>query len=44
MIDAGLFQNATQMELDVLSAMHFIAEVDNTHYKQELLCEVWFLK
>jgi hypothetical protein len=33
-------------ELDVLSAMHFIAEVwrfVNTHYNEELLCEVWLL-
>jgi hypothetical protein len=26
MIDGGLFQDAAQKKLDVLSAMHFIAE------------------
>jgi hypothetical protein len=45
-IDKGLLQDVTKMQLDVLSAMHLNSrtlEIDNTHYNQELLCEVWFL-
>jgi hypothetical protein len=46
MVDGRLLQDAAQMKLDVLSAIHFIAEAWRliTHYNQELLCELWFLK
>jgi hypothetical protein len=42
-----LLQHATHVKLDVLSAMLIQSrslETDNTHYNQEMLCEVWFLK
>jgi hypothetical protein len=42
MIDGWMLQDAAQMKLDVLSAMHLVValETDNTCYNQELLCEV----
>jgi hypothetical protein len=43
MIEWGLLQDATQMKLDVLPAMHFKAEVGYIHHNQELLCKLRFL-
>jgi hypothetical protein len=42
MTEGGLPQDATQMKLDILSAMNFItaARRHNTHYNQELLYDV----